>query len=261
MTESIQTPPDGASLLAQWAPDDSVWTPWVKAVPFAFWPRLLKSSPTPLRAAAKQAPFLRHQSGRALVIDLPGGEAVRCGALLAQHGYRPVPIFTSRPIDPELRGFKFSAVDADEIITALAESANAVSSAQLAPDAPPAFLVDVTRLAPDFTLRTDFFDNRSAVFASDFPSASTLVRHGIAEVTLVHDPAFPLGEDLLHALDQWHRAGLRLQVENIAGTALVVQWPARTWVRTLWLRVRLLLLLRPNFGGGYGRFVAQSSGG
>ncbi|MBS0630520.1 MAG: hypothetical protein JSS11_01295 [Verrucomicrobia bacterium] len=249
-----------AELHAIWAPDASVWSPWVKPVPFAFWPRALKSEPPVLRAEVSAAPFPSARSGHALVIDLPGGESVLCGADLATRGYRPVPIFASCPDDATVRGLHHCTVDAEAVITALAISATGLAQCPLCAGAPPAFLIDATRHAPGTPLNPQDFDNRSAVYASDFPSASLLRKEGITHVTVVRDSE-PFGLDLSYVLDTWRHGGLEVEAIDLAGRSLTIPWPPASFLSAFFYRLQLALRLRPNPSGGYGRLWAGSAGG
>lgn len=243
-----------------WAPDISVWSPWVKPVPFAFWPRPLKSEPASLRAEIHATPFPAPHSGHALIIDLPGGESVFCGALLATRGYRPVPIFASCPDNTAIRGLHRCAVDAEAVITALAICAPNLAACQLLADATPAFLIDSTRHAPDFCPGEGDFDNRSAVYPADFPSAAMLRRHGISQITVVRDSTL-FGSDLGYALDAWRRDGLTVQAIGLSDQSLPINWPPANFLSALFYRLQLALRLKPNTSGGYGRLWAGSAGG
>ena len=252
---------DRVALHKTWAPDDSVWSPWVKPVPFAFWPRQLKASPSVLRTEVTPALFPPASTGFALLVDLPGGESVRCGLLLASLGYRPVPIFSSCPLSAAKQGLYLCSVDADDVITALVESAPALSALSLPASAPPAFLIDAHRQGSTHILSGDYFDNRSALFTSDFPSAETLRKHGISRVRIIRDGTIPATPDLGHALKQWREGKLHLEVLTHTGTPAEITWPARGMLGKIYYRVKLFLSLRPNEQGGYGRFVPESSGG
>src|SRR5262245_64385018 len=76
-----------------WAPDGAAWTEWAKPVIF-----LTASGSLPTERAAP-APSLDlgnigAGSGQsAVIVDLPGVEAVDTGLALASRGYRPVPLF------------------------------------------------------------------------------------------------------------------------------------------------------------------------
>ena len=252
---------DSITLYKIWAPEDSVWSPWVKPVPFAFWPRMPKSDPMTLRAEISPVLFPATTSGTALIIDLPGGESVRCGLLLASLGYRPVPIFASCPLNSTQQGLYPCVVDADEIVSALADSADALVNLQFSSSAPPAFLIDALRQSPTRILSDNYFDNRSAVFASDFPSAETLSRHSISRVIILRDAKTPEAPDLGHALNHWRKSGIEIDAITHLGTPTEISWPASGFFGNLLFRLKSTLSLHSNEMGGYGRFHAASSGG
>ena len=254
-------PIDNETLLKIWAPDAAPWSPWVKAVPFAYSPKSPSAKSDERRTNISQPLFPAATSGCALVIDLCGGDSVRCGAELAKSGFQPVPMFASCPVDSALAGLCPSTVDADCIITALTVSAPTVAACQYTSQSPPAFLLDARRqtIGPIFT--DEYFDNRSAVFAADFPSAAKLTEAGIRQILIVHDSVLGFAPDLAFALDPWRQGGLEVTAIDQNGQKLEVDWPPASLIGHLWLRLKLLLILRSNPRGGYGRFVSESSGG
>ncbi len=254
-------PLDNVSLYKIWAPETAVWSPWVKPVPFAFWPRPLKSTPTQLRPEITPALFPPSSAHCALLIDLPGGESVRCGLLLASLGYQPVPVFASCPLSSAQQGLHPCRVDVEDIITALVESAPQLAVSQPSSSAPPAFLIDSLRQAPNLRLTDEYFDNRSAIFASDFPSAEMLLKQGISHILIVRDDTIPTAPDLGHALSHWRTSGLLIDVTTSSGATSQIDWPAHSMFGKIYHQFKLLLSLKPNEQGGYGRFVPESSGG
>src|SRR5262249_52980523 len=160
------------ALYATWAPDESPWSPWSKPVLFAHLPEqleLLRPPPEPVAAAL----YLPHERRCALVLDLPGASAVTAGLGLAALGYRPVPLFNSCP-PSDADAFKMigAAVDARAILEAIVAGSAELAALALPADAPPAFLLDSRRSAPGLSIQPRMFDNRSVVFAADFPSAN-----------------------------------------------------------------------------------------
>ena len=105
------------------------------------------------------------------------------------------------------------------------------------------------------------YDNRSAVFASDFPTATFLRGNGILRARLVRDTTYAIGDDLRYALRHWIEGGITINSFSAQGTPLDVDWPKGGLLGELIERFRLMLTLRRNRHGGYGRLVRDSGGG
>ncbi|MDI1431466.1 hypothetical protein [Polyangium sorediatum] len=204
-----------------WAPRDATFSPWVKPVLFAHLGEEVAPKPppapppwveerivAPLHAHVQATPAGEHPYrsaprglDTALILDLPGAAGVRVGAALGRHGFRPVPLYNAIPA-PE------GVIDHAEVMEALVDAAE--SLAGISPDAPPAFLLDQRRMGTGLLLKAGRFDNRSVVFAGDFPSAKTLSRAGVRRAALVQrESARPAG-DLLPILVSWQEHGIEI---------------------------------------------------
>jgi hypothetical protein len=75
-----------------WAPPDSPWSPWAIPVPFVQMVCVNPEPPNDISVLERLANGFDHAPGLALVVDLPGGEAVRFALSLALRGFRPVPV-------------------------------------------------------------------------------------------------------------------------------------------------------------------------
>ena len=78
---------------AVWAPENALWTEWAK--PVAFTGVVMATlGASPLDVPKLEIPGLPESwSQTAIVVDLPGEEAVAAGLMLAARGFRPVPLF------------------------------------------------------------------------------------------------------------------------------------------------------------------------
>ena len=86
-------------IFEMWASPGSIWSLWVRPVLFA------QMAERPLGVTAETTPLIEVSwvprvgdaaaEPTALVLDLPGEEAVRMGVALAVRGYRPVPLFNA----------------------------------------------------------------------------------------------------------------------------------------------------------------------
>jgi len=72
-----------------WAPDETLWTPWVKPVLFANAPRSTGSPVTIPRL--KWVTSVERDT--IFILDLPGKTGVEAGLAFAQLGYRPIPLY------------------------------------------------------------------------------------------------------------------------------------------------------------------------
>ncbi len=243
-----------------WAPDDSPWSAWVKPVPFATLGELCERDESAGPSHPVDAMQIRPRPGQAVLVDLAGEESVALGMQLARAaGLRPVPIFASCTAEPPIY---LQMVDTMGIQRALIRGASELPSLVISRGAAPVFLVDGARSGFGRDLgQHRYFDNRSALFPSDFPSGRKLMENGVNSCVVIRDRSVPIGEDLRYALLPWKNAGIAVTVCSLSGDRGEFSWP-RTWVLArLWKRFRFAIALRRNLRGGYGRFVQESSGG
>jgi hypothetical protein len=246
-----------------WAPPESPWSAWAKPVLFAHLPRPL---PPPGPAAPPDLTWVPPAAERrALVVDLPGAEAVRLGVALAGRGYRPVPVFNAcpPPLDPGAGAGPRAVIDVDTILAALVEGAEELRQYVLAADAPPAFLVDANRQRPLQPVRPGLFDNCSVLFVTDFPSANFLAAHDVRRALLVRERHGGIERDLAYVLRTWQRGGVPLAVKRGMEPGLVEPLVIGGWwlLFDLWHRLTATLRLRRNPQGGYGGFVPEAASG
>jgi hypothetical protein len=263
-------------LYALWAPDDSVWSPWVLPVPFA---QLICPEVSPSAVLPEFNLDWLQESGTtdsAIVADLPGGDAIYYGLNLLVRGYRPVPVIDGSP-GPEL-SFLFptgpssptgelrksaSFVDMRGLLMALCQGAGRLREAKLAPDAPPSFLLDSKRMTRAAYVAEGAFDNRWMVFPQDFPSGRFLRDRGIRRVIYVHDTFLTQPpDDLAHVLLRWQEDGIAMESKSArfgdAPVPIQVNKPSR--FRAAWYRALAALGLRRNDAGGFGAYPPSPAG-
>jgi hypothetical protein len=252
-----------------WAPGDSPWSPWSKAVLFSFMPDEIPDLANP-PAAAWKVPLVRET---ALLVELPGESGVDAGIALAQSGYRPIPLYNACPwglddsglsISPALPAKPInvpSVIDVEAILRALKRETGTLRAAALPPSAPPAFLLDAYRANAGFSPAMGWFDNRSVVRESDLPSAAYLMDRGIRQIVLVR-AGRSLRSDLQAVLLSWQAGGL-----SIAEQTAMEDWkpekfavPRPSALTFWWNRLALRFGYRLNSAGAFGRFVRGSSG-
>lgn len=237
-----------------WSPPACPWSPWVKPVLFTQLENGTASPVDPLPGPlAVMAASLAEQH-LALVVDLPGGQAVEAGLQLARSGYRPVPLFNT--------SFGFDAVvPVGGVIHALLRGAETLNQLIPPASAPPAFLLDAHRMREKGRPLPGRYDNRWVVFPQDFPSARFLVAQGVAGVVLIQGAGGTPAEDLAHVLLRWQEDALPLLIwrtdQPAPPVALRVAKPPR--YRELWYHFLAVLGLRRNSAGGFGAVVPVPS--
>lgn len=262
-----------------WAPQDSIWSPWVLPVPFAQLNCLDFIHP----AADGQVPSMPgwitdgERAGQAYVVDIPGRDAMKFGLALAGFGVRPVPVIDGSPgagdfyfsqeaeVSTEPRWHPNVVVDMSELLRALCQGAAMLKDIPLSPVAMPAFLLDADRRLGHRPPQPGMYDNRWQVFAQDFPSARFLLERGVRRVLLVQERKGQPREDLAHVLLRWQEGSIAIEsVGTKDGTipeAIQIAKPSR--FRRIWYRALAILRFRRSATGGFGGFESfpMGSGG
>jgi len=253
-------------IFAHWAPESSIWSRWAKPVLFA----CLGPASAPVPPAAEPATdvsWAPPPTGQvALVLDLPGAEAVSTAVALAARGFRPVPLFNAVPlpfVGPLMIGGGVAAVNVLPIMSALRQGAEALARAQLPTDAPPAFLLDANRQGEGRKMLPGEFDNRSISFTTDFPSANFLAAYDIQRVLLVQRSRREPQTDLAHSLRRWQDGGLVLERKQVERPdppePFTVARPS--WYGAMFQRALAVLGFRRAGRGGFGAWVPEASSG
>jgi hypothetical protein len=253
-----------------WAPETSVWSPWVKPVLFAHLESRSAETPVPdTLAEFKWVPGAEAKT--AIILDLPSDAGVLGGLALAKGGYRPVPLYNAIPapvrewasLVPSMPNEMLAAVNVLPIMNALQNGAGILASLNIPVDAPPVFLLDANRQGLALSLAPGRFDNRAVCFTTDFPSANFLLSHGIGRVLLVQKDALQPQSDLAHTLCRWQDAGISLETVCLDLTsppeAFTVSRPS--WYGVVFQRALAVFGLRRAGGGGFGAWVPTPGSG
>jgi hypothetical protein len=149
------------------------------------------------------------------------------------------------------------------LLLALCQGAEPLRHVRLAPDAPPAFLLDSKRMNGLAQVSGEAFDNRWMAFPQDFPSAKFLLTRGIRRVVYVRDTFVKQSqEDLAHVLRRWQEAGILVESKSAhspdSPVPIHVNRPNR--FRAAWYRALASLGLRRNDAGGFGGYPPDPSG-
>jgi hypothetical protein len=262
----------GKELFEAWAPSDSTWSQWVSPALFSQiectdgGTEASVDAPAPIWHERKPSPE------SAIVIDLPGADSIRLALVLAERGYRPVPIINASPgpaglqlnflpqpvnVSPQ----SVVVLDMSALVREICVGTASLQKLTFALDAPPVFILDALRLRGTNPIRSEMFDNRWMVFPQDFPSARFLADKNIKRVTLVQtEKAQPL-EDLSHVLLRWQEAGIEIFAkasgEPSALSKITVSKPSR--FQASWYRALAILGLRRSSVGGFGSFIPETS--
>ncbi len=239
---------------AAWAPEASLWSRWARPVLFAqFDPEAIQAQPE--ATPPQDGPVPPSDGHTALVLDLPGVEAVVIGLGLARRGYRPVPLFNGSDGPSPL-------IDVWPIARHLLVGTAELAGTNLPADAPPAFLLDAERMKP--MPHANRFDNRWVALPQDFPSAIMLRSHGIERAILAQRGATDPARDLAHVLLRWQQGGINLFSLDLqhGGSPAELRVRKPFAYRSLWWGILALVGLRRSNVGGFGALIPeQTSGG
>ena len=235
---------------AAWTPSGVVWSEWAKPVAFVNAHQLSAASPD--AAPVDLRVPLAFDSATAVIVDLPGAEAVQAGLQLAERGFCPVPLFNGTS------GLS-AAIDVQPIVRALVDGAAQLKARPPAPAAPPAFLLDSRRRGTGVTLKPGVYDNRWVTFPQDFPSGALLVNRGIRNATLLQRGNPPIEPDLAHVLRRWQEHGVTLRTIDVSTgqTTEGVTIPKPSGFKLAWYAAIALLGLRRSNVGGFGSAIPE----
>jgi hypothetical protein len=233
-----------------WAPADSTWSPWAKPVLFTALDTVTEWAPpiSPL-AAEQAAPLAAFRDKTALVLDLPAAAALELSLQLTQLQFRPVPVLNTT-FGPD------AVLPMQTPVELLRRGASLLEQTHLAPNAPPAFVLDSGRQPTTVPAAPGKYDNRWVVFPQDFPSAQFLRRQGIERVLLIQSHGGTPRDDLAHVLLRWQEDGLAillLVVSQPPARPLKVNRPPR--YRSFWYRLLTAMGLKRNSAGGFGSAI------
>jgi len=255
----------GKELFEIWAPSNSVWSPWVSPALFAQIECVGDAEPTGSTLSSSVEEPSSSERG-AIIVDMPGGEAVKLAMDLAGHGYRPVPIINASPGPQQARvnlserpddSASQSVLDMRSLVREICNASARLKKMRFAADAPPVFILDSLRLRGTHPVGAYMFDNRWMVFPQDFPSARFMSNQKIMHVTLMQEKGEAPQDDLAHVLMRWQDAGI--EILDRSGNRITVGRPSR--FKASWYRALAIMGLRRNSAGGFGSFIPAAHGG
>ncbi len=163
-----------------WAPLDSIWSPWVRPVPFIYLDKQREIKEI-LDFSIPTINYLEYyQENTAIFIDLPGIDSIKEGIALAYLGYRPIPLFNGT-FEPNET---LATTDNHILQPALIWGANELKNISLKNDSLPAFLLDTKRLNRR-KMYEGVFENSWDIYHQDMPSAKFFEKNNINKIIIV----------------------------------------------------------------------------
>ena len=238
-----------------WAPDNVLWTDWVKPVLFAG-----RSYSESFQLQITNINWIQSlKNDTALIVDLPGEMGVKESLALAQLGYRPVPLYNGVYNDSYLNEM---AVNVQELTKTLFAGADMLKAINIRNDAPPVFMLDSRRFKQSFK-NPGSYDNRWCIFPQDMPSASFLIKNGIRKI-IVRTKEKNIQDDLIHILFRYQEAGIKIQQTPKSDEVKDIIVSEPSGFKSLYSRLKVISGLSKNAAGGFGSIIPledQSSSG
>jgi len=196
----------GKEVFQIWAPTGAKWADWVRPVLFV----ACDQSNPPNTAANFTIPEIYYlnelENHTAVFLDLPSHAGVKEGLALAALGWRPIPLYNG--VNGQ-RG-AMALVNNQAIESALIQGADKLKELTIAPDAPPAFLLDSNRTNRS-RISVSVFDNSWDLYSQDIPSAKYFLENGITRI-MVRGQA--IQKDLAKILYEFQKKGLTILFTN-----------------------------------------------
>jgi hypothetical protein len=194
----------------------------------------------------------------ALILDLPAEEGVAESLLLAEMGYRPVPLYNG-----VFEKYEYATVVAvRDLARALYVGAITLHTTHIRADAPPVFMLDSLRMR-GAAKSPGTYDNRWSIFAQDMPSAAFLLKQGINKVLVRTkeeevNPTARIQDDLTHVLRRYQDAGIKILHTDGRNEIreTIVSTPSH--FKSLFYRFQVSFGLRRNSAGGFGGRIPDS---
>lgn len=188
-----------------WAPYGASWTKYARPVAFCDMPEFKDEQykhffVPPIKYIDK------FDKKCAYIVDLPSENSIEEGLAIAKYGYRPIPLFngTIEPINST------PTTDNRALERPLAWGANIIKDMKFESDAPPVFLVDLSR-QNRYKVNISVFDNSYDMYAQDFPTAKALLDSGIDKVIVRTDK---FQNDMRMILSDYQKKGIKIFQAN-----------------------------------------------
>jgi hypothetical protein len=211
-----------------WAPANSIWSKWVRPVPFVT-PSFCVQSQNQcrndvicpaehLRTTIDSATNARNDRtgsthhlentmpDTAIILDLPGNLGIIEGAALARNGWCPIPLYNGTTGQNNA----IALVDNTEIGNALLHFAKVLKELDITEDAPPVFLLDSNRMY-NSKVDVSVFDNSWDLYEQDMPSSEFFLNNGIKRIVLY---GYKINSDIHKILYGYQSKGITILYTN-----------------------------------------------
>ena len=187
-----------------WAPLNKKWVDWVRPVPFVN----INKKHENFRPSGVVISCLDDfdMKNTAIIVDLPSDDSVEAGILLAQNGYRPIPIYNGVM---QQKGSR-ATTNNEGILSALVWGASILKTVKIDDNAPPAFLIDSNRLHR-WRIDLSIFDNSWDVYPQDIPSEDYFLKNGINKILII-GRKYP--RDLKAIIKEWPKKQISVYVSD-----------------------------------------------
>jgi len=204
-----------------WAADNSVWTRWVRPVPFVLhccdsvindgsakegstvYDSIQECANHVISFDIPEVFYLdEFMEDTAIIVDRSGYFAINEGLALASLGWRPIPVYNGTN---EQHG-AIALVDNHGIEHALLWGACVLKTIELDESAPPAFLLDSNR-SHRFKMDVSVFDNTWDLYNYDLPSPEYFIESRIERIVIVGEK---IQKDLKSIFYEFQKKGIQI---------------------------------------------------
>lgn len=168
---------NGREIYKIWAPKNSIWSPWVRPVPFVAIDDGYDNNEY-ISFCPNEIKFLeKFDKSTAIIVDLPGYESIEEGIALTKYGYRPIPLYNGTNEQPGV----LATTNNREIELGLVWGASILEKSKIKTDAPPVFLLDSNRMNR-YQMDHSVFDNSWDIYHQDMPTKDFFKKNGIKKI-------------------------------------------------------------------------------
>ena len=196
----------GKEVYRKWAPVSVKWIDWVRPVPFI----CINDNYRVNEFFNLKIPDINYLDSRiensAIIVDLYGLESINEGIGLAKKGYRPIPIYNGTMVENGIQ----ATTNNNIIGMGLIWGGNELEKISLDIDAPPAFLLDSSRMNR-LKMDSSVFDNSWDIYHQDLPSAEYFLKNNINKIIIVGEK---IQSDLNKILYNFQKKGIDIFFTN-----------------------------------------------
>lgn len=196
----------GKEVYKIWAPYQARWTAWTRAVAFTEIDGFDADGYAQLDVPDHLEYVDMLEKNCAFFIDLPDYYAMEDALVLARLGWRPIPLYNGTDAQHGV----MALCDNRDVTAALMRGSVLLKKIDIPLDAPPAFLLDTTRVQR-YKMSVSVFDNSWDLYPQDVPSSAYLLNNGINKIVLRADK---IEKDLKKIFFRYSQAGIEIYYTN-----------------------------------------------